>query len=102
MALSPVLQLRRMIDEPDATTYSDAELATRAAAGSNLYAAARDIWVEKAAGAAALVNISEGGSTRAMSQVYDHYKDMVNFYSELASAGSGSTTGAVLRPVIRV
>lgn len=104
MALDPVLQLRRMIDEPDSTTYSDAELSTRAGAAQSIFAAARDVWVEKASSAAALVNTSEGGSTRAMSQVYDHYKDMVSFYTELANEASGTSiaTGAVLRPVIRV
>ena len=100
MALSPVVELRRLVDEPTEDIYTDKELEDRLAAG-NKFAAARDIWREKLAAAAGLVNISEGGSSRSMSQAYDHAKEMVELYEGLANSGS-ATGGTVLRRITRV
>jgi hypothetical protein len=102
VALDAVLVLRRYTDEPDDGTYTDEEMAERAQAATNLYVAARDIWIEKVAALAPLVDVSEGGSSRKMSQAYTQAKAMVTFYSELASAGSGDATGAVIRPLTRI
>ena len=45
MALSPVVEVRRMVDEPDEGTYTDKELEDRLAAAGK-FAVARDIWRE--------------------------------------------------------
>lgn len=104
MALSPVLSLRRMIDEPDTAVYSDAELQARLDGSPTIYSAARDLWAEKLSAAAGLVNISEGGSSRSMSQQFDHYKEMYALYQGLANdAGDGNNpTGPVIRRIARV
>lgn len=87
MALTPVQQLRRYVDEPDLTTYSDAELTERIeAAEGSVILVARDIWAEKMAAASGFVNVSEGGSSRSMSQAFDHAKEMWEFFAEQASA----------------
>lgn len=103
MAVDPITQLRRWTDEiAEDSPYSDAELSDRLGAAANAYAAARDIWMEKLADASGFVNVSEGGSSRSMSQVYDHRKDMVDRFSVLANDGTGNPTGAVLRRITRV
>jgi hypothetical protein len=104
MALDPVLVLRRQVDETEADSiYTDAELTDRLLAASSGYAAARDIWFEKVSSMTGFVNVSEGGSSRSMSQAFDHAQKMAQFYSGLAdSASQGSPTGAVIRAVTRV
>lgn len=99
-----VIQLRRAIDEVDVatSTYTDAELAFLLTT-ETLYTAARDIWIEKMSGATGLVNMSEGGSSRSMAQAYDHIKDMVAMYTNLAAGeATGAPTGAVIRPIVRI
>jgi hypothetical protein len=96
MALDPVLSVRRNTDEPTAEIYSDTELSDRlvAAAGS-VATVCRDIWKEKMASAASLVNTSEGGSSRGMKDLFDRAKAMHDFWaaqtSDEASAGKGIT-----------
>jgi hypothetical protein len=91
--------LRRLVDEPDETTYSDTELISRlAASGSSLYTVARDVWGEKLAALSGLVNVSEGGSSRSMSQAFDHAQAMYTHF-----AGLVVTSGApVLRKLTRL
>lgn len=105
MALNSVIVLRRYVDEIDAdSAYSDAELALRIESSANLYAAARDIWIEKMAGAASLVNISEGGSSRSLGSLQAQYEKMVTLYSGLADSASagGSPNSPILRAITRV
>jgi hypothetical protein len=103
VALDPITVLRRLVDEPTEATYSDDELQHRldAAAGPN--SAARDIWQEKLGAAAALVNMSEGGSSRSLSQAYDHAKEMFELYKSLAGGEGGpSASSPVIRRIVRV
>ena len=97
-----VTVLRRLIDEPTTDVYADAELQARldAVAGDGTLVA-RDVWAEKMAAASSLVDISEGGSQRKMSQAYDHAKAMWDHYNELVLlAGDGNSP--VLRRITRV
>lgn len=81
MALSAdqLAQLRRMIAEPtDANGYTDELLLAGAEAFFmndvyDLRAYAGSLWEEKATNVADLVNTSESGSSRSMSQIFDHY-----------------------------
>lgn len=67
-----IAALRLLIAEPDdAEPYDDATLAARLDGASNEYALASDIWTEKAASAAGLVDITEGGSSRKMGDLYE-------------------------------
>lgn len=66
-------QLRRMTGETDtdSSDYSDEDMdAVLVAATGNLRAAAAQIWDEKAAKLAGLVDVSESGSSRRMSQAH--------------------------------
>lgn len=89
-----IAALRLLIAEPDDGTYTDAVLAARLDAGVNEYAVASDIWTEKAAAAAGLVDMSEGGSTRKMGDVYAQMLKMASEMSSRANAADppvGST-----------
>jgi hypothetical protein len=89
-------KLRRLIAEPDTTTYSDAELNTRLAdTGGDLNLTSLGVWREKMIALASVgVDVSEGGSSRRLSQAYDHAKDMVAYFERLTQTGTGA-------PIIR-
>jgi hypothetical protein len=99
MALTALQLLRRAIDEPTEETYSDAELSERLSSADSPDVAARDIWGEKMSAMASLVNVSEGGSSRSMSQAYDHAKEMWLHYDSLVAK---ATHAPVLRRIGRV
>jgi hypothetical protein len=97
--LTPLFLLRRATDEPDPTTYTDAELTERLTdAGNDVNVVARDIWQEKLAAASTFVNVSEGGSSRSLSQAYDHAKEMLAYYQDQVDQALG---GTVLRKLVR-
>lgn len=85
-----IVAFRLVIGESDTTVYSDAELTSRLDAGTALgytYAyPALKIWEEKAARYSALVNISEGGSSRSNATLFDNALKMVNLYREIVAA----------------
>jgi hypothetical protein len=86
--------LRRFIAEYDQTLYSDALLNDMYDANDgDVNITAAEVWSEKAARAATLVDTSEGPSSRKMSQVYSQAKEQAAFY--------GSGTGATSAPVTR-
>lgn len=97
MALSAdqLAQLRRMIDEADdAGGYTDDILRALAEAyfvngAYDLRRIAGSVWEEKATQAAELVNTSESGSSRSMSQVFDHYMALAKAFG--SSTGNGDT-----------
>lgn len=55
---------------------------------SSVNRAALVIWREKAAAYAKMVNISEGGSSRSMSDLYNHAKEMIALYQKLVDEES--------------
>lgn len=70
--------------------------------GGDVRKAASAVWTTKAANAAHLVDISEGGSSRKMSDVYKNALEMARVYAAPADIGlSGvrrATTRAIERP----
>lgn len=96
-----VTELRRLVDEPDEDEYTTSDLSLRIdGAGGNLNRLARDIWTEKAAKFSRLVNVSESGSTRALSDLHKNALTMVQRFDVLApAAGVGrSRTRRIERP----
>jgi hypothetical protein len=88
MALTTLALVRRLIDEPAEDLYKDEELADRLAATSpanDVNTVVRDVWQEKMAAAAGLVDTSEGGSQRRMDQAYQHAKQMYEMYAGLVA-----------------
>lgn len=71
-----IAALRLLIAEPDnVAPYDDATLNTRLATATE-YALAYQIWTEKAAAAAGLVDMSEGGSSRKMGSLHEQALSM--------------------------
>lgn len=100
-----IQQLRRFTGETDvdASEYSDEDMdAAIVAEAGNLRAAAAVIWDQKAAKAAALVDVSESGSSRRMSQVYANALAMAKGLRDGDAAGelpaaSGTRNRAIIR-----
>jgi hypothetical protein len=93
-----VAALRLLIAEPEQDTYSDEDLAARLdATGATEYTVAFDVWTEKAAAAAGLVDISEGGSSRKLGDVYEQALSMASAMRERAISATNPPTGAGVR-----
>jgi hypothetical protein len=85
-----IAELRLLIAEPTGDVYTDAILGTMIDARSgDMNGSAYDVWVQKAAAAAELVDISEGGSSRKMGDVYEQALSMARHF---ASATPGGVT----------
>jgi uncharacterized protein YmfQ (DUF2313 family) len=98
-------RLRRFIAEPDdAGGYTDQVLSDMYdAAGADVNITAADVWREKAGKAADLVDVSEGSSSRKMSQVAANALKQAEFYDPVVSADSlPIVRGAKTRPIVRV
>lgn len=95
-------ELRRMIAEEDTDTYSDDYL-EGLIDSIGATAAARKVWLQKAASFAEQVDISEAGSSRKNSSLYDHAMKMADTYQPDQSTAGGEgvawpTTRAIVRP----
>jgi hypothetical protein len=76
--------LRLLIAEEDETKYTDQNLSDRldAADAPSETRVAWEIWTEKAAALTALVDISEGGSSRSMNALQDKALKMVALFKQ--------------------
>lgn len=84
-----IARLRLLVGEPDSEVYTDEDLDTRIeTADSDLNKASYEIWTEKAAAAAELVDISEGGSSRKMGDIYEQALSMARHFSSLVPGGT--------------
>jgi hypothetical protein len=83
-----IASLRLLISEPTADTFTDAQLSTMIdEASGDLNRSAYDVWVIKASNAASLVDMSEGGSTRKMSDLQKQALTMASHFSSQVSGG---------------
>jgi hypothetical protein len=93
MATSAEIQeLRLRIGEPTSEMYSDATLSDRIDAAENVTLLAAQIWSEKAAKYAAMVDMQEGTSRRSLSQLQEQALKMSTALSAEAG-GSGGVSG---------
>lgn len=96
--IDDVAQLRLMIAEPDETTYTDAMLGalldSYAGGTVPLSRAARDVWQQKAAAYADLVDISEGGSQRKNSDLWKRATSMAELFAAQADAEDSGASRA--------
>lgn len=80
-----IARLRRMIDDPagSTATYQNSELeALLDSSEGNFEAVASDLWREKAAGYARLVDVVESGSQRKMGSLHKNALEMAKFYGD--------------------
>lgn len=101
MSASALATLRRYIAEATEANYTDVILEELFLEnGEDLNVTAADVWRDKAARAAALVDVSEGASTRKMSQVYTQAAKQAEFYggsTTVAATTRSATTRAIER-----
>lgn len=86
--LADVAQLRRLTDEPTTDNYSQTDLSEKIDRLGSVKAAAGEVWLEKASKFSGLVDVTEGSSSRKMSQLKDNALQMAAMYL----AASGGTT----------
>jgi hypothetical protein len=93
-----IAAFRLLIDEgEDAEPYSDLSLGTRLDAALSSQALAKEIWLEKAAGYASLVNVSESGSSRSMSDLHKNALAMAKGFGDADPTGPDTATGRGVR-----
>lgn len=87
-----IAQLRLMINEPNnAEPWTDENLALIIDANQgDLRSSAGQVWEGKAASVAHLVDISEGGSSRKMSDMYKNFLAIAKSYTDGDGEGVGS------------
>lgn len=87
-SVADIAALRLLIAEPDVETYTDAMLGAEIDADDgDLNKAAFNIWTQKAARSAELVDISEGGSSRKMGDIYEQALSMAKHFAGLIIGG---------------
>jgi len=103
MDATTLAALRRYIAEATEVTYTNLMLdEIFDAVGGDINIAAAEVWRDKAARAAALVDVSEGASSRKMSQVYAQAVKQADFYAVAGGTATpvvtrGATTRAIER-----
>jgi hypothetical protein len=90
-----IADFRLLIDEQaDKLPYTDARLGERIDTAASIQALASEIWLEKAAAYAALVNTSESGSSRSLSDLQKQALTMAETFSKLDPSAPGTGTAA--------
>lgn len=103
MALADDVALaREYINElNDDNGWTDLRIATFVEAADNLHLAAADMWAVKAGTYVGLVNVSESGSSRSLSDLLRQAQEMERYYrergNELAGVGSDGPVIARIR-----
>lgn len=88
------------VNEPDTETYSDEYISALVDAGS-VASASAVIWKRKAASYAELVNVSEAGASRSMSDLHKNALTMAKTFETEAAGGSTGIGRAKTHPVMR-
>lgn len=103
----PVARLRRMTDEADPlSTYSDAQMQeyldqfTDGTGNVDFDSAAVAVWEEKAGYFSALVDTSESGSSRKMSDLHKNAIAMATMYSKKVAAVAAPEVDLTTRPKV--
>jgi hypothetical protein len=95
--------LRRLVDEPaDGSDYKSADIATLLEAhNGNINKAAQQIWAEKAAQYAQLVNMREGDTQRDLGKLYDNALRMATYFGGLGESPETGSRGTGVSRIIR-
>lgn len=97
-----IAALRLLIAEQiDAEPYTDTKLSDRIDAGGDLNTVAAEVWQEKAAKYADLVDISEGGSSRKMGDLHEQALNMVAHFRSIIPTGLAPAGGTRIRRLSR-
>lgn len=97
-----IASLREKIDQPEnVAPWTDERLAALID-GVGLRAAAADIWETKAAKVAKLMDVSEGGSSRAMSKIYKQYLEFADRFKAEEETPASRVRSSRTRAITRV
>lgn len=98
-----ILRLRRLTNYTDVDPYDDTDLGAMIDT-KGMNASAFDLWSEKAAELAAMVNTSESGSSRSLGDAYKnalamakHFKDLVDAETPIVEVSNFARTRAIVR-----
>lgn len=90
-----IASLRRMVDQPaNEEPYTDEVLSDLIDSSVSLDAAAGQVWQEKAAAVWELVNTSESGSSRSLSDIHKAALAQAKFYRDASSEVAVLTSDA--------
>lgn len=93
-----IARVREYIAEPNSDNgWTDERITVFVDEADNLLLAAADMWAVKAGTAAGLVNVSESGSSRSLSDLLRQAREMEAYYRQRGEAAAGVGTDA---PVI--
>lgn len=96
-----IAQVRLNVNEPDDSNgYTDDIIGTLIDGLHGVRPASASIWESKAGRVADLVNMSEGGSSRSLGDIHDHYLAMWKQYT--GDEGAGGVPAPVSRTAYRV
>jgi hypothetical protein len=96
-----IATLRRYVAEPDETDWTDETLGAIIDASDSLNAAALEVWDSKAATLAALVDISEGGSSRKNSDLAKNALLMRGLFAKRIDDARDLTRGTLIKRLAR-
>lgn len=96
-----ILELRRLINEPPSASWSDEDLSIRIDSAGSMEALASQIWGEKAAAYAGLVDVREGNSQRSLGNLHQQALRMSEFYAS-GDVDSNSPRHARTRQIERM
>lgn len=97
-----VAEVRQYTDEPTEAVWTDVELSALVDELGSVEAATSRVWREKVARYSRLVDVSEAGASRKMSQAFSHAKAMAEHWgSVVALSGSGSSNRARVHKIDR-
>lgn len=96
------LRLRRMTGEVDSERYTNADLQIFIdTASGDLNTAAADIWREKAAEFAELVDTSEAGSSRKNSDLFKNAVAQAEWFETRVAGATASAGSTTTRRIVR-
>ena len=97
-----IAQLRLMVNEPDECGGWDDEKLGLAIDGTDtLNAAAAGVWLLKAGQASSLVDVSESGSSRKLSDIQKNALSMSQQYASIDAPEVAAETGPVIQRIRR-
>jgi hypothetical protein len=99
--IDQIKELRLAIEQPANVEPWTDEILGGLIDSYGLNVAASKIWTIKASSVAKLVDISEGGSSRKNSQLFDHYTAIAASYGMKDVEATGGRRAATTRPIVR-
>lgn len=97
-----IVELRELINEPDDSNgWTDTKLGAIIDGEDSVKAAASAVWYRKASQYATMVDVSESGSSRKLSDLHKNALTMGAFYRDASGVGNSPTDAPVVSRIRR-